>query len=717
MWRALNVTLAMAALIVLGATAQVLAAGTDEQAVRMAVARGDWAQVGEAATAWKSTALDDPVPLWLWGYASLVRGDYRQAQEALSRVGDMQTLGRLLEWAEALAKEQPSSAVAQTLKGDALARAGKYDQALTASDEAVRLDPDSALARYIRGNTYQQKDEFDRAIADYDKAIALNPTFSPAYSNRGVAYARKGDYQHALADYDKGNALIGAKSPEQKTSPGKAFEGTSSDSHSSNASLSEHSLGGGLTEVSLEPTAGSMSGTIEKLDTRGENVHVKLSVPGWKDPFDVACNESTRIFCEGKQVTTSQLGVGQQVTIRYTTETQVQIVNNMPQRPEVYMTAQEVEVTRLAPSPVSAVAQAPERSVTQESSAPSSSAPTASLDHPALAFGDVVVGPVRDIVTWAGAQLEWKEPTIAVAKGDTRLELTIGSRSARVNGRATDMPCEVKEIDTTAYAPLPFLAQTLGLRTESDDAAAQVTLHRDMQAVSLPIRLGVVPSWWPQGVPPTPGNLKDMQGRDILELVDQKKVEVKTQGSGIQSVSLQIRRLVDHKVTVLIPGGTFLVSHQASSQNMVTTQQTSLPLESNDWVTASVSAACADRLRNVPGSESTFDVQRAPNQDDLKRLMPVLEKANVSYAIKQAAIWIVTNDATYDDLGTLVSSPVYQVYGGTRVINEYEAAKAMKICDQAGINITEKAIWQSRDRIIQGLKDDELKNWLLQKTH
>jgi len=104
--------------------------------------------------------------------------------------------------------------------------------------------------------------------------------------------------------------------------------------------------------------------------------------------------------------------------------------------------------------------------------------------------------------------------------------------------------------------------------------------------------------------------------------------------------------------------------------------------------------------------------------------MPILAQANVSADVRQAAVWIVTDDASFEDLGSLVVSS----WGGpgagrTRAINVYDAACAMKICDEAGIGITYKAIWNDRDTIISQLKFLEanwaeckqLRQWLEQK--
>lgn len=209
--------------------------------------------------------------------------------------------------------------------------------------------------------------------------------------------------------------------------------------------------------------------------------------------------------------------------------------------------------------------------------------------------------------------------------------------------------------------------------------------------------------------------LKDLEGRDIVDLLEEKKVDIETQGSGIKFVSLKVRRLVEHPITVRVPIGTFFVSRNTSSQNMVTTAETKLTITGDDWVSLTPSAACANRSRNIPGGSDSFAVQRSPNQAELARLIPILDKAGVEYAVRQAAVWIVTDNADYGDLGSLVIRSQFQFYGGSRTIREKETARAMKLCEEAGIDITSKAIWQNRRKILDGLEDGELKMWLEEK--
>jgi hypothetical protein len=171
-------------------------------------------------------------------------------------------------------------------------------------------------------------------------------------------------------------------------------------------------------------------------------------------------------------------------------------------------------------------------------------------------------------------------------------------------------------------------------------------------------------------------------------------------------------------VVVVIPAGTFFVSG-GSAQNMVSTEEEVLLLSDDSWVSADLDAACANRELDVPDTDVTFSIQRAPQQQELEMLMPVLRDAGVPYDVRQAAVWIVTDDADYDDLGTLVSG---FGFGGSRSIQEIETAQAMMIVDEAGIDITRKAIWQDRYLILPALEDEGLevegfRDWLQQRTN
>jgi hypothetical protein len=218
--------------------------------------------------------------------------------------------------------------------------------------------------------------------------------------------------------------------------------------------------------------------------------------------------------------------------------------------------------------------------------------------------------------------------------------------------------------------------------------------------------------------------IKDLsEERDLVSLFEEGKIDVVALGGGIRKMSVRMCRLVPHPLAVRIPVGTFFVAVDPSVQNMVTTAEETVQLTSDRWQSVSPSVACANRSRKIPADGDSFAVRRSPWEWQLAQLMPVLAQANVSADVRQAAVWIVTDDATYKDLGSLVVSSWGGPGGGTRAITAYDAARAMKICDEAGIGITYKAIWNDRDTIISQLKSLEstltnckpLRQWLEQK--
>ncbi len=80
-----------------------------------------------------------------------------------------------------------------------------YQDAITAYDEAIRLQPDFANAYVNRGLAKEKLGQHESAIMDYSSAIKIDPTLAGAYNNRGSAQRRLG--QHFLAIEDLNTAI------------------------------------------------------------------------------------------------------------------------------------------------------------------------------------------------------------------------------------------------------------------------------------------------------------------------------------------------------------------------------------------------------------------------------------------------------------------------------------------------------------------------------
>ena len=115
--------------------------------------------------------------------------------------------------------------------------------------------------------------------------------------------------------------------------------------------------------------------------------------------------------------------------------------------------------------------------------------------------------------------------------------------------------------------------------------------------------------------------------------------------------------------------------------------------------------ACADLHLTGSGSSDVFRVLATPPDARLLPVLKALEKAGASREDSQAAVWIITDNTDFDELGAMV-------HDGTRSIDANSAARAMRAIDQNGVDITKKAIWADRNTILNGITDQTLKAWL-----
>jgi hypothetical protein len=96
-------------------------------------------------------------------------------------------------------------------------------------------------------------------------------------------------------------------------------------------------------------------------------------------------------------------------------------------------------------------------------------------------------------------------------------------------------------------------------------------------------------------------------------------------------------------------------------------------------------------------------------------VLPVLAKTKAPYPVTQAAVWMITDDPTYSELGILVSGNILGSAAGSssRIITESEAARAMMTIEPAGADLTKRRIWPDRYRVCKliGTADAELTAW------
>ncbi|MGD2252276.1 MAG: hypothetical protein PVF70_05095 [Anaerolineales bacterium] len=208
----------------------------------------------------------------------------------------------------------------------------------------------------------------------------------------------------------------------------------------------------------------------------------------------------------------------------------------------------------------------------------------------------------------------------------------------------------------------------------------------------------------------------DIKG-NLVDLLEAGQIEARPRGSSIEELELDLKRLLDELIEVEIEVGTYFVAHSGSVQNMVVLQEAVVRLDMDGWIEVLLDVACGNIRRSIPDGDETFDIQRASEQVELQMLLESLASPQregweySSYDVQQAAIWIITDNADYGDLGILVRST--SITGiGSRVIGYDDAARAMQLVDDAGIDITTRAIWEDRDAVAEGVTDSALADWI-----
>ena len=88
-------------------------------------------------------------------------------------------------------------------KGAILLGQGRYDEALQAFDQVLRLDPANAETWNAKGSALFQMGRYSDAVRCFKTAIGLKPSFSDAWNNEAAALCAMGRYNEAMAACDR----------------------------------------------------------------------------------------------------------------------------------------------------------------------------------------------------------------------------------------------------------------------------------------------------------------------------------------------------------------------------------------------------------------------------------------------------------------------------------------------------------------------------------
>jgi tetratricopeptide (TPR) repeat protein len=93
-------------------------------------------------------------------------------------------------------------------QGNSLFFAGRYEEAITFYDRAVKIEPGSHEAWYNRGVSLEELGRYEEAIASYERAVEIKPDSRKAWYHRGDSLYDLGRYKEAIASYNQALEIV-----------------------------------------------------------------------------------------------------------------------------------------------------------------------------------------------------------------------------------------------------------------------------------------------------------------------------------------------------------------------------------------------------------------------------------------------------------------------------------------------------------------------------
>jgi tetratricopeptide (TPR) repeat protein len=170
--------------------AKLAAAAEPNPELEKAVLAEDWKAVLGLTVA-TGGAASDAVHRFLAGHACLALNRNNESVRLFHDTGKNEDSAQWAAWTKALENSHPTSAVVAYLRGDSLARLGKYDQAFSSFSESLRRSPQHAMSLNARAVCFSAENRWNEAIVDLDDAARANPKLADIHANRGTVNIRR----------------------------------------------------------------------------------------------------------------------------------------------------------------------------------------------------------------------------------------------------------------------------------------------------------------------------------------------------------------------------------------------------------------------------------------------------------------------------------------------------------------------------------------------
>ena len=207
---------------------------------------------------------------------------------------------------------------------------------------------------------------------------------------------------------------------------------------------------------------------------------------------------------------------------------------------------------------------------------------------------------------------------------------------------------------------------------------------------------------------------------DLFDALNARLIEVEARGSDDESVSLRIRRTGTEPILITSPVGMYF---QASNgkRDMIARRDGWVILDEEGWQEWSIRTVGRQRDRDLPTSNDELMV-RPPS------IAPAVEAVLYQLQVGVVYGWEFSNPLPPSHtcrrnrqrcglpMQMRVTEDMESEIVGPRVPPQYATAFALVFVEQAGIDVTTRRVWDDRQTIFRGLRDQGLNIWYQLQT-
>jgi len=179
--------------------------GHIDSAVEKALCSEDWKRVAELLDTVTSQT-PDPVLRLIKGHACLATNRNNDAVCLFAASNDDSSAQVWIDWTSAFERSAAEKNISAYLKGDALARSKKAEEAIACFTDNLSRNPGDVMSLHARGVVWATRGSFAQANSDFRSVLKLQGSNAEFWASRGACLIQsKGDMNKASEAYS--NAL------------------------------------------------------------------------------------------------------------------------------------------------------------------------------------------------------------------------------------------------------------------------------------------------------------------------------------------------------------------------------------------------------------------------------------------------------------------------------------------------------------------------------